>query len=448
MQNTDRLGKAPLGKLLFSLCGQSGAALLLYSIYSFTDTLFIARGTGDDAAAAVALTSPILLILGAVNTTVGSGGASVISRALGRKDTEKAARAAANVFITFWLAAIATTTLGLVLLEPLLTLLGATSDTWQYARDYSTVILAGAITSTAFSSLIRAEGNAKFAMYLWLLPVLVNILLDAAFIFLVKWGTFGAALATVSAQCISCLMSLWFFFFKPNRDYKINLRHFRPHFELMREIVLVGIPSFFQQITTSISTIVLNRMLAALGGANAIAGFGYASRIHILLVIPFSGIAQGAQPVIGYNYECGSKMRVRQTVRICLFMGVLYGVLCSIPGILLRSNLVSIFTVQEPSFSFSTAALTALLVTMPVHGITPMIATFCQATGKAALALLLSVQILLFRLPLMCILGNAFGINGLFATFPVSEMMAVLFTVITVILNNSQRHNGRKQNGE
>lgn len=447
MHKTDKLGNAPLGKLLLSLCGQSSAALLLYSIYSFTDTLFIARGVGDDAAAAITLTSPILLILGAISTTVGSGGASVISRALGRKDIESASRAAASVFIIFWLAAIATTIFGLIFLDPLLGLLGTTSDTMQYAQDYSTVILAGAITSTAFSSLIRAEGDAKFAMYLWLFPVLVNILLDAAFILLFGWGTFGASLATVCAQCVSCLMSLWFFFVNPNRDYRIKLPHFKPHFCFMREIVLVGIPSFFQQVTTSISVIMLNRMLATFGGANAIAGFGYASRIQSVIVIPLSGILQGAQPVIGYNYESDNKTRVNQAVRICIFMSIIYGGICSLLGIFLRGSLISIFTVQKSAFSFGTVALVALVATTPIHGITPLMATYYQAIGNAGLAFLLSIQVLLFRIPLMYILGNAFGANGLFAAFPASEIMALIFTIIIVFIYN-ENHSRRKKNEE
>lgn len=178
--------------------------------------------------AAVNLVAPLLLALGAVSTALGVGAASVISRSLGAGDPAGAGRAAGTTFTVFWAAAITTTVVGLVALDPLLRMLGAHGPTLDYARDYAVIILAGAIMSTGFSSLVRAEGRMRFSTMLWIIPVLVQITLDPLFIFVLDLGVRGAALGTVGGQAVSAAMSLWFFFLQRHRPYRVGLHDLRP----------------------------------------------------------------------------------------------------------------------------------------------------------------------------------------------------------------------------
>ena len=174
----DRLGTRPIGRLLWESCTHTTLSVGVYGVYALTNAWFVARGVGPTALAAVNLVAPVLLLVGAVSTTVGVGAASLVSRALGGADPRRAARAAGNAMGLFWVAAFATTALGLIFLEPLLTGLGATDATRGYARDYAVIILAGAVVSTGFSSLVRAEGRMAFSTLLWILPVAVQITLD------------------------------------------------------------------------------------------------------------------------------------------------------------------------------------------------------------------------------------------------------------------------------
>ncbi|HMR14711.1 MAG TPA: MATE family efflux transporter, partial [Arachnia sp.] len=190
------------------------------------------------------MVAPLLLLLGAVSTTVGVGGASLVSRALGARRPDLAGRAAGNSFAIFWATAVAVTIVGLAFLDPLLRLVGATAETLPYARPYATVIVGGAIFSTGFSALVRAEGRLLFSMMLWVVPVIVQITLDPLLIFGLDLGVVGAGLGTVGGQAVSAAMSVWFFFVQRRRPYRIGFRQLLPHGPTVRSVLAVGAPSF------------------------------------------------------------------------------------------------------------------------------------------------------------------------------------------------------------
>src|SRR5690242_8643375 len=228
-----RLGTNSVGRLLLEMSSQTTLSLLVYAIYSITDTYFLSVGINGLAAAGATIIAPVLIALGAIATTVGAGGASVVSRALGEGNTERASRTVANTFLIFWAAASVITVLGAVFIEPLVLLLGATESIAPYAIAYGRIIFLGAITSTGFSTIIRADGNARFSTAIWIIPVTANIILCWLFIMVLKMGTAGAALATVSGQTISAGMSVYFFFFRKNRSYHIRMPYFKPDWSLI-----------------------------------------------------------------------------------------------------------------------------------------------------------------------------------------------------------------------
>ncbi|WP_260255978.1 MATE family efflux transporter [Streptomyces sp. 840.1] len=242
--HTARLGTEPVGRLLWHACTQTTGAVGVYGIYALTNAWFVGHGVGDTAMAAVNLVAPLLLLLGAVSTTVGAGGASLVSRALGAGDRQAAARAAGNSFTLFWLCAVVTTTVGLALLDPLLTLLGAEGELRDSARPYAVILLCGALVSTGFSSLVRAEGRMGFSTLLWLVPVAVQITLDPLLIFGFGMGVEGAALGTVGGQAVSAALSLWFFFAQRGRPYRIDPSSLVPHGPTLRALLGIGLPSF------------------------------------------------------------------------------------------------------------------------------------------------------------------------------------------------------------
>ncbi|MCA9956772.1 MAG: hypothetical protein KC434_18710, partial [Anaerolineales bacterium] len=208
----ERLSSEKIGKLLWEMSSQTTFSLLVYAIYSITDTYFLSVGINSLAAAGASIISPVLIALGAVATTVGAGGASVVSRALGEENEAKASRTVANTYLIFWTAAISITILGAIFIEPIVYLLGATETIAPYAVVYGRIIFLGAITSTGFSTIIRADGNIRYSTAIWVIPVTANLVLSWLFVMVLQIGVAGAALATVAGQAISAGMAVYFFF--------------------------------------------------------------------------------------------------------------------------------------------------------------------------------------------------------------------------------------------
>ncbi len=420
----EKLGTEPIGKLLVSICTQTTLSVLLYSIYTLTDTFFIARGVSAFAAGGVSLAVPIVMVLGAVSTTVGTGGASVISRALGKHDLDKAARVAANAFLLFWLTAIMVTILGLIFLEPLMTLLGADAMLMPHAKAYARIVLIGAVTSTGFSAIIRAEGNAKFSLYIWIFPVITNLILDPVFIFGFHMGVAGAAVATVIAQSVSAGMSVYYFFFSKHHAYTIKAVHMKLEGDLIKEIIAVGSPSLISQVSVSVFTVFINRMLGNFGGAEAITAFGIVSRITGFLTMPQTGIVQGMQPIIGYNYAANQLERVKKAVTLSVYANIIYGIIILLVSKMLKNQLVGIFVKEEAVFNVGIVVLSIIGLSFPFKGVSTIVSAYFQAEGKPMLAFALPlIGIVFIQFPILVLLANRFSLIGIWYSFLISEAL-------------------------
>ena len=299
------MGSAPIGKLIWSMSVPSIIGVMAYNVYNLFDTIFISHGAGMEALGGVAVSFPLFLFLSAISSTLGGGAASVMSRAFGENDQERAAKAAGNTMGLFYLSAILVTVLGLLFLEPMLYAMGVTNTLLPYAKRYTSIILLGAVTSTGFSSLIRAEGNSRYAMYIWVIPLSANIVLDMLFIFGLGLGETGAALGTVLAQSISMCMSIYYFFLSGKSILSLTLRHFIPDWRILREVILIGIPSFLQLSGYSVSILIVNVFFKKYSGDLGLSTYVIVIKINTLLLFPITGLAQGIQPIIGYNQGAG-----------------------------------------------------------------------------------------------------------------------------------------------
>lgn len=415
------VGTRPIGRLLWNSASQATISVSTYSIYALTNALFVSRGVGAIAFAAVNTVAPILLILGAVSTTVGIGGASLVSRSLGAGDTRQAARAAGNAFVAYWITAAIISVLGLLLLDPLLNLLGAVDETSGYAHEYAQVILVGAITATGFSSLVRAEGRMRFSTMLWVIPVFCQIVLDPLLILGCGLGVRGAALGTVGGQAVSMSMSLWFFFGQRNRPYRITRADLRPHGPTLRSLVGVGAPSFLAGFGTTLVVALVNNLLVALGGPVILSAYAICSRIGTLVLMPQTGISQGMQPLIGYNAGRALMARVNSTRTLALCATVTYGTAACLTLLATAGPLTSLFTNDPAVQSAATHALRILALSYPLAGVTTLVSAYFQAVGRARPSYVISVgSIVAIRLPLLFIC-SLFGTLGLWISFPVAE---------------------------
>jgi putative MATE family efflux protein len=424
VSRVERLGSDGIGRLLLEMSSQTTLSLLVYAIYSITDTYFLSVGINALAAAGAAIVAPVLIALGAVATTVGSGGASVVSRALGAGDVERASRTVANTFLIFWAAASAITVFGAVFIEPIVYLLGATERIAPYAIDYGRIIFLGAITSTGFSAIIRADGNARFSTAIWIIPVTANIVLCWLFIIVLRMGAAGAALATVAGQAISAGMSIYFFFFRTGRSYRIKLSYFRPDWAIIVEVALIGFPSLVKNLSASLIVIVTNNLLRSIGGDGALSVYAIVSRLYSSLIMPQTGITQGMQPIVGYNVGQQKLERVRQAIQLSLGAAVAYGALVCAICLLFPAALIGVLSKEPAVIAEGQTALRLLALAYPLTGVALVTAAAFQAVGRAKDALVLTFGgIVLVKLPVLLLAANFFSLTGIWVAEACSELI-------------------------
>lgn len=421
------LGTRPVGRLLWHACSQTTVSVGVYGIYALTNAWFVARGVGATAMAAVNLVAPLLLALGAVSTALGVGAASVVSRCLGSGDAAGAARAAGNAFTVFWAAAVTTTVVGLAALEPVLHALGAQGATLGYARDYAVVILAGAVVSTGFSSLVRAEGRMRFSTMLWVVPVLVQIVLDPLLVLGLDLGVRGAALGTVGGQAVSAGMSVWFFFVQGRRPYRIGPADLRPRRRTTSTLLGIGAPSFLAGFGATLLALVVNTTLATAGGATALAAYAICARIQTFVGMPQLGISQGMQPVVGYNAGRRLLDRVDRACTLSLRATLSYSVVAAAAVAMLAEPLVGLFVEDADVRTAATGALRIVAVGSAAAGVTPLVSAYFQALGRPRQSYVLSVgTLLVVKVPLVVVLGRVGGSTGAWFALAAGELVSAV----------------------
>ncbi|MGV9377999.1 MATE family efflux transporter [Nonomuraea sp. NPDC003707] len=423
--HTQSLGSRPIGRLLWWTCSQTTLSVGVYGIYALTNAWFVARGVGETALAAVNLVAPVILMLGAVSTTVGVGGASVVSRSLGAGRPDQAARAAGNAFVVFWLVALSVTVAGLLALDPLLTLLGGSGPTIAYARPYAAVIIGGSIFSTGFSALVRAEGRLRFSTMLWVVPVLVQIVLDPLLIFVCGLGVAGAALGTVGGQAVSAGMAVWFFFVQRGRPYRIRLADLRPHPATIGAVLAVGAPSFLAGFGATLLSALINTTLAATG-AVALAAYAVCARLQTFVFTPQIGITQGIQPIVGYNAGRGLTGRVDRTLTLAMRATVIYGSMTAALIALLAQPLVGLFIGDPATTAVTVDALRIIAIGFVFAGVPPLISAYFQSLGRAMPSYLISIgTLVIIKAPLVLALGMR-GPGGIWISLPIGEAISVV----------------------
>ena len=427
----ERLGTENIGKLLLEMSSQTTLSLLVYAIYSVTDTYFLSVGINSLAAAGASIIAPVLVALGGVATTVGVGGASVVSRALGEANTEKAARTVANTFLIFWTVAIVITVLGALFIRPIVYLFGATASVAPYAVEYGRIIFLGAITSTGYSAIVRADGNVRYSTAMWIIPVSANIVLCWLFIIVLHLGVAGAAWATVLGQAISAGMGIYFFFFRKNRSYAIKASYFKPDWSIIAEVLLIGLPSFVKGISAGLVVIVTNNLLGRIGGDSALGVFAIVSRLYVGLSTPQMGIMQGMQPILGYNFGQQRWGRVRKTIIYSLGTAVVYGLLVSSLCLLIPATLIALLSKEPAIIAEGPAALRLMALACPLGGISVLVAAYFQAVGRAKEALLITLGgIILVKLPVLLLAAGLFSLTGIWAAEAASEFILAIISLL------------------
>jgi len=319
--NTEQLGTEKVSKLLLRYTIPAIISTVAIILYNVTDTIFVGRAVGTIGIGALTVALPLMNILTAFAAIVGVGALSLISIKMGKGDKEAADFTLGNAMVLSIILGILLQTVGLVFLDKILFLFGASIDTIDHARIYMKIILYGSIISQVhmtLNSILRGAGYPVKSMRLMIVSVIANIILDALFIFGFKWGVAGAAWATVIAQLIAVIFEILHFCNKKYAlRFRCNIYRLRPN--IIKGIIQIGISPFFINISTSIMVIFINNALKNNGGDLYIAAYGIVNRITLVLFFIVFGINMGMQPIVGYNYGAGKFDRIKQVLRICIF---------------------------------------------------------------------------------------------------------------------------------
>jgi putative MATE family efflux protein len=430
------LGNEKVGKLLWKLSIPSIIGLVVQATYNLVDTIFVGRAVGVHAIAGLTVALPLQILIMAIIQTVAVGASSVISRSLGAGDKEKADHTLGNATTISLILGVLITILGLIFMEPLLTLFGGTETITPYARDYLSIILLGTVFFSyagPANELARAEGNAKIAMFTMILSAITNIILDAVFILGFGMGVKGAALATIIAQAVAAV-KMFSYFMSGKSMLRYRRKNLKPDRALSREIFAVGSSAFIRHGGGSLTMIVLNQSLVHYGGEIAIAVYGIINKVLLFTFLPMFGIVQGFQPIVGFNYGANKISRVKQSISaaiklVTIWSTIMFGLIILFPG-----TMVGIFSQDKELLEVGGSAIQIVVAFLPFIGFQVICAGLFQSIGKATQAFILAIsRQMLFLIPLLLLLPLFFGLQGIWLAFPATELLSMLLTAALFI---------------
>jgi putative MATE family efflux protein len=429
------LGQAPIGGLLLRYSLPAIIAMMVNSTYNLADTIFVGHGAGPLALAALAVCFPIQMFVLAIAQVVGIGSASIISRSLGAGDQRKAERTAGSSFVVLAALSAVLTWLGLEFLTPILRLFGASEAVLPYATDYLSVIIGGSFFfaySVSSNNLVRAEGNVRVAMVSMLIGAGTNIVLDPIFIFGLHLGIRGAAIATVLAN-ICAFTYLTGYFLSGKSLLHIRWSDIRPYPAVLPEMFAVGSSSFTRVAAGSLLAIVLNNSIGYYGTDLHLAILGVLNRVFLFFFMPLIGLAQGFQPIAGFNYGAGNSHRVREALRAAILAATVISSVMFVAIMAFPGQVLGLFSPEPELIAKGVAIARLLVICSPTVGFQIIGATLFQALGRAWPAFLLSItRQILFLIPLLLALPLFLGLEGIWVAHPIADSLSFAVTLLWV----------------
>ena len=432
---TGELGTEKISKLLIKQAVPASIGILVMSLNMIVDTIFVGQWIGVLAIAAITVVLPIAFMISSIGMGIGIGGSSIISRALGNENSEKALLTFGNQISLTTILALLFVVLGNIYSTEILTLFGGKGAILDPAQAYFDVIICG-VPFLTFAMMgnpvIRAVGKPKFAMYAMLIPAVVNIALDILFIKYMHLGMYGAGLATAIAYA-SCGLFILYFFISKKSELKIIPKNFGLDFSIVNEIIRLGGVSIARQGTISILMIVLNYSLYKYGGEISISIFGIINRVMMFALFPIMGITQGFLPIAGYNYGARKYDRVKETIQKAIVYGCVVAGFVYIMILVFAKEIISVFSTDTTLLEATPRAMLLVFLASPIIAIQLIGSAYFQAAGKALPALFLTLlKQGFFLIPLAYILPMYYGVDGVWYSFAIGDILATMITYIVV----------------
>jgi putative MATE family efflux protein len=433
MREADKFGTQPLGKLLRQQAFPASIGILVMSIYGIVDTIFVGHFVGADGIGAITVVLPITFLIASIGMSIGVGGASVLSRALGDNNKEKAFFTFANQVMLTVTFALIFVILGYVFSEQVIALFGGNGSIQAPALEYFGIVLIG-IPFLAWSmmsnNVIRTEGYPKIAMIIMIIPALLNVILDPIFIVYFDMGLAGAAWATTISFIGSALFAFYHFSFgKSQLSFAAKYFIIKP--KIIGEIASLGAVTFARQGVISILATVLNNSLFYYGGEQGLSVYGIINRVLMFANFPVLGITQGFVPIVGYNFGAKLKTRVRDIVKLAIIWATAFALIIFALLLFFAHEIPYLFTKDISLITDSGDAIRIVFLATPLLAVSLIISAYYQAIGKALPALLLALTKQgFFLIPLVLILPMYLGLNGIWMAFPIADIGAALVSYI------------------
>ena len=440
---SEELGTQPIGPLLIRQAVPAAIGILVMSLNILVDTIFVGNWIGSIAIAAINVVLPVSFFIAALGMAIGIGGSSVISRALGAGNMEKALKTFGNQLTLTLLITVSMVVLGLLYVDSLIPAFGGKGHIFDPAKIYYTIVLYGVpflALCMMGNTVIRAEGKPKFAMIAMIIPSVGNLVLDYIFIYVFDWGMAGAAWATTGSYLLCFAYITWFFLSK-NSELKLGRAHLRLDLPVVKEISSLGFVTLARQAVTSITYLLLNNILFNLGGEASVAVYAIIGRVLMFALFPAFGVTQGFLPIAGFNYGAHKYARVKESIYTAIKYAALVASLVFVVLMVFPAEIAGLFLSHRADMSPAEAETTRyVLAHTPsamrwVFAATPIIAlqligaAYFQAVGKAIPALLLTLTRQgFFFIPLVLILPRFWGELGVWLSFPIADFLATLVT--------------------
>ena len=423
-KSMELFSNAPVSQAVLKNALPAMAAMLMVLVYNLADTFFIGQTHDALQVAAVSLATPVFLIFMAVGTMFGIGGTSVISRAMGEGRTEYAKKVCSFCMWGCVAAGIVMSVCMLIFIDPILSLVGASADTWNLAKTYLMIVVCCGpfvLISNCYSNVVRTEGESAKAMMGTLIGNLLNVVLDPILILGFGWNIAGAAIATVIGNVIGAGYYIAYFV-RGKSSLSISLKDFTVKNKVASAVLAIGVPAALGSVLMSVSQIIINSQMAEYGDM-AIAAMGVAMKVVTITGMVSMGLGQGVQPVLGYCVGAELWDRFKKVLRFSLVFAFLLSAVLTGICYLFTNQIVSAFLTDTTAFGYAVQFSRILLTTSFLFGVFYVLTNALQAMGAATAALVINVsrQGIIF-IPALFILKAVMGMTGMVWAQPVADI--------------------------
>lgn len=429
--SSTELGEKPISKLLIKQSLPASIGILVMSINILVDTILVGNWIGSVAIAAINVVLPVSFFIAALGMAIGIGGSSIISRALGADNKNKALTTFGNQITITLILTISLVIVGLIFVDDLIPTFGGKGDIFAPAKIYYQIVLYGVpllALCMMGNTVIRAEGKPMFAMIAMIIPSIGNLSLDFILIKGFDMGMHGAAWASTISYGLCLSFIIWFFLSKRS-ELKISFAHFGIKADILREISELGFVTLARQAVISVTYLLLNNILFKLGGEDGVTTYAIISRMLMFALFPVLGVTQGFLPIAGYNYGADLKSRVRETINKAILYASGLGLLVFASIMIFAEPIVKAFTDDAEIIAQTPSAMRWVFAAIPIVSIQLIGSAYFQAIGKAKPAFLLTLTRQgFFFIPLLLILPKFYDEFGVWISFALADLLSTIVT--------------------